>query len=177
VATTTTLNGSWGSGVWVRGAGFFLNNEMDDFAAQPGMPNMFGLVQGEQNAIQPGKRMLSAMSPTIVLDSSQQVLLVVGAAGGPTIITGTVAGDSQRARSSHEPRRRDACAAPASSGAPRFAHHRDRRRGAGGAGLAARHGLVTAPAAIARERQRDHARERRLGGVPEPRRSGGAVGH
>jgi gamma-glutamyltranspeptidase/glutathione hydrolase len=89
VATTTTLNGSWGSGVWVRGAGFFLNNEMDDFAAQPGMPNMFGLVQGEQNAIQPGKRMLSAMSPTIVLDSAQQVLLVVGAAGGPTIITGT----------------------------------------------------------------------------------------
>jgi gamma-glutamyltranspeptidase/glutathione hydrolase len=89
VATTTTLNGSWGSGVWVRGAGFFLNNEMDDFAAQPGTPNMFGLVQGEQNAIQPGKRMLSAMSPTIVLDSAQQVLLVVGAAGGPTIITGT----------------------------------------------------------------------------------------
>lgn len=89
VSNTTTLNGSWGSGVWVRGAGFFLNNEMDDFAAQPGTPNMFGLVQGEQNAIQPGKRMLSAMSPTIVLDSAQQVLLVVGAAGGPTIITGT----------------------------------------------------------------------------------------
>jgi gamma-glutamyltranspeptidase/glutathione hydrolase len=89
VATTTTLNNSWGSGVWVRGAGFMLNDEMDDFAAQPGMPNMFGLVQGEQNAIQPGKRMLSAMSPTIVLDSLGQVLLVVGAAGGPTIITGT----------------------------------------------------------------------------------------
>ncbi len=89
VATTTTLNGSWGSGVWVRGAGFFLNNEMDDFAAQPGSPNMFGLVQGEQNAIAPGKRMLSAMSPTIVLDSANQVLLVAGAAGGPTIITGT----------------------------------------------------------------------------------------
>lgn len=89
VSTTTTLNGSWGSGVWVRGAGFFLNNEMDDFAAQPGTPNMFGLVQGEQNAIAPGKRMLSAMSPTIVLDSAQQVLLVAGAAGGPTIITGT----------------------------------------------------------------------------------------
>jgi gamma-glutamyltranspeptidase/glutathione hydrolase len=89
VATTTTLNGSWGSGVWVRGAGFFLNNEMDDFAAQPGTPNMFGLVQGEQNAIQPGKRMLSAMSPTVVLDSAERVLMVVGAAGGPTIITGT----------------------------------------------------------------------------------------
>ncbi|HYW31768.1 MAG TPA: gamma-glutamyltransferase [Gemmatimonas sp.] len=89
VATTTTLNNSWGSGVWVRGAGFMLNDEMDDFAAQPGMPNMYGLVQGEQNAIQPGKRMLSAMSPTIVLDGNRNVLLVVGAAGGPTIITGT----------------------------------------------------------------------------------------
>ncbi|MEN9509264.1 MAG: hypothetical protein RLZZ621_1827 [Gemmatimonadota bacterium] len=89
VATTTTLNNSWGSGVWVRGGGFMLNDEMDDFAAQPGKPNMFGLVQGEQNAIQPGKRMLSAMSPTIVLDRNGQVLLVVGAAGGPTIITGT----------------------------------------------------------------------------------------
>jgi gamma-glutamyltranspeptidase/glutathione hydrolase len=89
VATTTTLNNSWGSGVWVPGTGFMLNDEMDDFAAAPGKPNMFGLVQGESNAIQPGKRMLSAMSPTIVLDRNKQVLLVVGAAGGPTIITGT----------------------------------------------------------------------------------------
>jgi gamma-glutamyltranspeptidase / glutathione hydrolase len=88
VAVTTTLNGTYGSGVWVRGAGFFLNNEMDDFAAQPGSPNMFGLVQGEQNAIAPGKRMLSAMTPTVVLDSAGQILLVVGGAGGPTIITG-----------------------------------------------------------------------------------------
>ena len=89
VSTTTTLNNSWGSGVWVRGAGFMLNDEMDDFAVQPGTANMYGLVQGEANAIQPGKRMLSAMSPTIVLDKSGRVLLVVGAAGGPTIITGT----------------------------------------------------------------------------------------
>jgi gamma-glutamyltranspeptidase/glutathione hydrolase len=89
VATTTTLNNSYGSGVYVRGAGFLMNDEMDDFAAQPGTPNMFGLVQGEQNAIAPGKRMLSAMSPTIVLDSAGRVLLVVGAAGGPTIITST----------------------------------------------------------------------------------------
>ena len=88
VAVTTTLNNGYGSGVWVRGAGFFLNDEMDDFAAQPGSPNMFGLVQGEQNAIAPGKRMLSAMTPTVVLDSAGQVLLVVGGAGGPTIITG-----------------------------------------------------------------------------------------
>jgi gamma-glutamyltranspeptidase/glutathione hydrolase len=89
VSTTTTLNNSWGSGVWVRGAGFMLNDEMDDFAVQPGTPNMYGLVQGEANAIQPGKRMLSAMSPTIVLDPAGRVMLVVGAAGGPTIITGT----------------------------------------------------------------------------------------
>jgi gamma-glutamyltranspeptidase/glutathione hydrolase len=89
VATTTTLNNTFGSAVWVRGAGFFLNDEMDDFAAKPGTPNMFGLVQGEQNAIVPGKRMLSAMTPTIVLDPRGQVLLVVGGAGGPTIITGT----------------------------------------------------------------------------------------
>lgn len=89
VATTTTLNGGYGSGVWVRGAGFFLNNEMDDFAAKPGEANMFGLVQGEQNAIAPGKRMLSAMTPTVVLDKQGQVLMVVGGAGGPTIITGT----------------------------------------------------------------------------------------
>lgn len=89
VATTTTINGGYGSAVWVRDGGFFLNNEMDDFAAQPGTANMFGLVQGEANAIQPGKRMLSAMSPTIVLDSAGGVLLVVGAAGGPTIITAT----------------------------------------------------------------------------------------
>lgn len=89
VATTTTINGGYGSAVWIPEAGFFMNNEMDDFAAQPGTPNMFGLVQGEANAVQPGKRMLSAMSPTIVLDRQGQVLLVVGAAGGPTIITAT----------------------------------------------------------------------------------------
>ena len=89
VATTTTINGLFGSGVWVRGAGFFLNNEMDDFAAQPGMPNQFGLVQGEANAVQPGKRPLSAMAPTIVLDPAGELLLVVGARGGPRIITAT----------------------------------------------------------------------------------------
>jgi len=89
VATTTTLNSLYGSGVYVAGAGLFLNNEMDDFTSQPGTPNQFGLVQGEANAIAPGKRMLSAMSPTIVLDKNGNVLLVVGAAGGPTIITAT----------------------------------------------------------------------------------------
>jgi len=67
-----------------------LNNEMDDFTSAPGKPNMYGLVQGEANAIQPGKRMLSAMTPSIVLDNSGQLELVVGTPGGPTIITSVV---------------------------------------------------------------------------------------
>ena len=89
VSTTTTLNGLYGSGVFVEGAGFFMNNTMDDFASQPGQPNMFGLVQGEANAIAPRKRMLSAMSPTIVLDPRGNVFMVLGARGGPRIITST----------------------------------------------------------------------------------------
>ena len=87
VVTTTTLNGLYGSGVWVPDAGFFMNNEMDDFAAQPGTANMFGLVQGEANAIAPGKRMLSSMSPTIVLDPEGSVMMLVGGRGGSRIIT------------------------------------------------------------------------------------------
>ncbi|MBA3404263.1 MAG: gamma-glutamyltransferase [Gemmatimonadaceae bacterium] len=89
VATTTTVNSLYGSGVFITGAGFFMNNEMDDFASQPGLANQFGLVQGESNAIAPGKRMLSAMSPTIVLDPRGELLLVVGGRGGPRIITST----------------------------------------------------------------------------------------
>jgi gamma-glutamyltranspeptidase/glutathione hydrolase len=89
VATTTTLNDLYGSGVYVAGAGFFLNDEMDDFTTKPGTPNMFGLIQGEANSIAPGKRMLSAMSPTIVLDPKGQLLLVTGARGGPRIISAT----------------------------------------------------------------------------------------
>jgi gamma-glutamyltranspeptidase/glutathione hydrolase len=89
VSTTTTLNLGYGSGVYVTGAGFFLNDEMDDLATAPGRPNAFGLIEGEQNAVQPGKRPLSSMTPTIVLDPKEQVLLVAGAAGGPTIISGT----------------------------------------------------------------------------------------
>ena len=87
VALTTTLNWWYGSGVTVKGAGFVLNNEMDDFAAVPGTANGFGLVQGEANAIAPGKRMLSSMAPTIVTAADGKVILVAGAAGGPTIIT------------------------------------------------------------------------------------------
>ena len=87
VSCTTTLNNSYGSAVTVPGAGFLLNDEMDDFATSPGEPNMYGLVQGEANAIAPGKRMLSAMTPSIVLDPQHQLYLVVGTPGGPRIIT------------------------------------------------------------------------------------------
>jgi gamma-glutamyltranspeptidase/glutathione hydrolase len=87
VALTTTINDWFGSGVTVRGAGFLLNDEMDDFAAVPGTANMYGLVQHEPNAVAPGKRMLSSMSPTIVLGPDGKVDLVTGAAGGPRIIT------------------------------------------------------------------------------------------
>jgi gamma-glutamyltranspeptidase/glutathione hydrolase len=87
VGITTTINELYGSGVFVAGAGFFLNDEMDDFTARPGEPNTFGLIQGEANAIAPGKRMLSAMTPTIVLDKQGELLMVVGSRGGPRIIT------------------------------------------------------------------------------------------
>lgn len=86
VSTTTTINGSFGSKVVVSGAGFFLNNEMDDFSAKPGVPNMFGALGGKANAIEPHKRMLSAMSPTVVLKDSK-VKIVVGTPGGTTIPT------------------------------------------------------------------------------------------
>ena len=86
VAITYTLNGSYGMGGVVDGAGFLLNNEMDDFSALPGKANMFGLVQGEANAIEPGKRMLSSMSPTIILKDGK-FAFTVGSPGGPTIIT------------------------------------------------------------------------------------------
>ncbi len=89
VALTYTLNGSYGNGVTVPGLGFLLNNEMDDFAAKPGEANMFGLVQGEANAIQPGKRPLSSMTPTILLKDGK-LFMVVGAPGGSRIITGVM---------------------------------------------------------------------------------------
>jgi gamma-glutamyltranspeptidase/glutathione hydrolase len=85
-AVTTTLNGLYGSKVVVSGAGFFLNNEMDDFSIKPGVPNMFGAVGGEANAIQPNKRMLSSMTPTIVLKNGKPYM-IVGTPGGTTIPT------------------------------------------------------------------------------------------
>jgi gamma-glutamyltranspeptidase/glutathione hydrolase len=87
VSLTYTLEFGYGSGIVVPGAGFLLNNEMDDFAASPGQPNQFGLVEGENNAIVPGKRMLSSMTPSIVLDPEGALKMVVGTPGGPTIIT------------------------------------------------------------------------------------------
>ena len=86
VSVTTTINGSYGAKTFVSGAGFLLNNEMDDFSIKPGHPNMYGLVGGEANAIAPGKRMLSSMTPTIV-ESQGKLKMVVGTPGGSTIIT------------------------------------------------------------------------------------------
>ncbi len=88
VALTTTLNGLFGCGLWVPGAGFFLNNEMDDFATAPGKPNLFGLIQGEANAVAPGKRMLSSMSPVIVWKGKEAYAL--GGRGGSRIPTQTI---------------------------------------------------------------------------------------
>ena len=86
VAVTTTLNGGYGSKTVVGGAGFLLNNEMDDFSVKPGVPNMYGAIGAEANAIVPGKRMLSSMSPTIVLKEGKPYL-ITGTPGGTTIIT------------------------------------------------------------------------------------------
>ena len=90
VAITATVNTTFGSKVIVPGTGVVLNNEMDDFSIHPGTPNAFGLVGAENNAIEPGKRPLSSMSPTIVLDQDRKPILTVGAAGGPKIITQVV---------------------------------------------------------------------------------------
>jgi gamma-glutamyltranspeptidase/glutathione hydrolase len=86
VSITTTLNGGYGSGIVIDGAGFLMNNEMDDFSSKPGSPNMYGLIGSEANAIEPGKRMLSSMTPTIVVKDDKP-FLVLGSPGGSTIIT------------------------------------------------------------------------------------------
>jgi len=86
VSVTTTLNGGYGSATVVEGAGFLLNNEMDDFSVKPGEPNMYGALGNEANAIVPGKRMLSSMTPTIVM-KKRKPYIVVGTPGGTTITT------------------------------------------------------------------------------------------
>ena len=90
VTNTYTLNDLYGSAVTVKGAGFLLNDEMDDFAAQPGKANMFGLIQGEKNSVQPGKRPLSSMTPTIVLKKDDTPWFALGARGGPRIISAVI---------------------------------------------------------------------------------------
>jgi gamma-glutamyltranspeptidase/glutathione hydrolase len=93
VAVTYTINSYFGAGVIAGDTGFFLNNEMDDFTSKPGVPNQFGLVQGAANAIEPGKRPLSSMSPTIVEDAGNQLQLILGAPGGsriPTAVLGVI---------------------------------------------------------------------------------------
>ena len=178
VATTTTLNLGFGSGVYVTGAGFFLNDEMDDLAVAPGTPNYFGLVEGEQNAIRPGKRPLSSMSPTIVLDRSGRVLLVVGAAGGPTIITGTTQvilnvidhrmslADAMRAPRVHHQSLPDSLTIERRGLLPAV---EDSLRQMGHA-LRIRNSLVNVNAVM-------RARSGGWEGVSEPRSSGGAVGY
>ena len=86
VSVTTTINSGYGSGITVTGAGFILNNEMDDFSSKPGVPNMFGLLGNEANAIQPSKRPLSSMTPSIILKDNKP-FLILGTPGGSTIIT------------------------------------------------------------------------------------------
>jgi len=91
VSLTTTINGSYGAYVWIDNAGFLLNNEMDDFSVKPGTPNLYGLLGGKANAIAPQKRMLSAMTPTIV-EQNGQLRMVIGTPGGSTIITSVFQG-------------------------------------------------------------------------------------
>src|SRR5437660_5579365 len=86
VSNTYTLNDSYGSKVVMKGTGVLMNDEMDDFAAKPGTPNMFGLIQGERNAVAPRKRPLSAMTPTFVMRKDGSLWFTVGSPGGPTII-------------------------------------------------------------------------------------------
>ena len=89
IAVTTTLNGTFGSKLFSNELGFFLNNEMDDFSSKPGYPNMYGLIGGEANKIEPKKRMLSSMTPTIV-EKEGDLYMTLGTPGGSTIITSVV---------------------------------------------------------------------------------------
>jgi len=90
LSLTTTLNSSFGSGRMVQGAGFLLNNELDDFALGSGSANQFGLVGGAANAIEPGKRPLSSMTPTVIREGGHTASMVLGSSGGPRIITAVI---------------------------------------------------------------------------------------
>ena len=118
VSNTYTLNFSFGTGLVAEGTGILLNNEMDDFSAKPGVPNAYGLIGGDANAVEPGKRPLSSMSPTIVLKDGS-VVLVTGSPGGSRIITTVLQIDHERHRPRHEHRggeRRAAHASPMAAG-------------------------------------------------------------
>ena len=86
ISVTTTLNSNFGSKIFVPSLGFFLNNEMDDFSIKPGYPNIYGMIGGEINSIEPEKRMLSSMTPTII-EKNNKLSMILGSPGGPTIIT------------------------------------------------------------------------------------------
>ncbi len=137
VAVTYTLNNGYGSGVTVPGLGFLLNDEMDDFASKPGTENMFDLIQGEANAIQPGKRPVSSMTPTIVLRDGK-LFLMLGAPGGSRIINGVLRSAAECRRFSHERAGRGGLAALPSS--------MDAGRAVSGAGHFSRHGANLAAA-------------------------------
>ena len=164
VSCTTTLNDSYGSAVTVTGAGFLLNDEMDDFATAPGKPNMYGLVQGEANAIAPGKRMLSAMTPSIVLDSAGSVADDHGHARRPAHHHDGVSHHLQCDRSPHAASRGGGRAQDAPPGAPGHPSAGVRWIHQGHGGLAARAGARgILPRSLGRRRG-DRPDTRRLAG-------------
>ena len=136
VSITTTLNNSYGSAVTVTGAGFLLNDEMDDLASAPGRPNMYGLVQGDSNAIQPGKRPLSAMTPSMVVGPDGKLMHGGGDAGRAEDHHDGLSRHQQRARSPHEPGRRRLGTAAPRPGPARRGPRGEGRISAGGAGRA-----------------------------------------
>ena len=164
VSRTTTLNDSYGSAVTVTGAGFLLNDEMDDFATAPGKPNMYGLVQGEANAIAPGKRMLSAMTPSIVVDSRNQLYHGGRDARRAAHHHDGLPCDLERHRSSHVACR---CGGRAAHAPPGTARHVARRRRrclrATIDSLRARGHAVSSARALGR-RSSDHPDEDRVAG-------------
>ena len=177
VSTTTTINDLFGNKVMVRGAGFLLNDEMDDFAGVPGQPNQWGLVMGEVNAIQPGKRMLSSMTPTIVAGPDGRALLALGGAGGSkisTVVTQVVANVL-----AHRMSLPDAVAYPRihhQAWPDSLLYETNGLRGVVVDSLRAM-GHVTAPIDSLTNVISLMRVKGKWQGVPEPRREGGAVGH
>ena len=177
-SNTYTLNFSYGVGLVAEGTGILLNNELDDFAAKPGVPNAYGLVGGDANAPGPGKRPLSSMTPTIVLKDGKP-FLVTGSPGGSRIITDGAAGDLECDRPRHADRRRGRGAAPASSVVARGGRSVERglppdllralagarpQAGASGRRGTSANSILVTPQGLGRRRRSAH-----------PRRAGGGV--